>query len=166
VTVGGMNEQRMTLRENADVKIGAFQFRYEAPTKYRQAQARYRNGRLVEGVPATWDIGSDGFVLLLSRSRSWRDSKYVRFEKLKGVYFTQDWDEDVRKKIQGEKSLRDNPTTIHFQDGEACEGYLMGNYQEHSPRFYFFPKDQSGETVYILVERSSVKSIEQMERVG
>ncbi len=164
VAVNDVCERIMPLADNADVRIGAFRFQYERPTEYRQVQVRYRNGRVVEGVPTSWDINSAGFTLIPSRAASWVEAVFIRFEKLRGVYFMQDWDEDVRNNLlKGGRQLRKHPATICFRDDEELPGYLIGDYQEQARRFYFFPKDQSGETVYILVERRGVKSVEQMQ---
>ena len=149
------------LAENADVRIGDFRFQYEAPSEYRHVQAHHENGTIMEGVPASWDIDSTGFTLIPSTAVSWSDAKFIRFDRLKGVYFSRDWDEDVRKELlNSDGSLHDHPATVRFLDGETSDGFLIGNYREEAPRFYFFPKDQSGDTVYVLIERSSVKTVE------
>lgn len=113
-------------------------------------------------MPASWDIYSSGFTLIPSKAPTWLDAKFVSFGKLKGVYFVKDWDEDVRKNLlKRSRKLHRNPASIHFSDGEILPGYLIGEYDPKSKRFYFFPEGQSTDTVYILVERNSVKSVEQ-----
>jgi hypothetical protein len=150
----------MPLSMHARVKIGKFIFQYEQPSEYRQVQVRYKNGKRLEGVPISWDIESDGFIMLPSRARSWVESKFVSFNKIKGVYFMRDWDEDVRKKmLRRGKDLFQHPARIHFSDGETAPGYMIGDYTKHNQRFYFFLQDQSGDVVYILVERSGITKI-------
>ncbi len=150
----------MSLPSHATVEIGQFRFKYEMPSEYRQVQVLYKDGRLVEGVPTSWDISRSGFTLIPSKAPSWIDAKFIRFERLKGVYFVRDWDEDVRSGLlRGVKNLRQHPMTIHFADGEVMSGYSIGDYKEERPRFYFFPEDQTGSTVYVLIERSSVESV-------
>jgi hypothetical protein len=153
---------RMSLNDRARVKIGKFLFQYEQPSEYRQVQVRYKNGKKLEGVPTSWDIESDGFIMLPSRARSWMDAKFIAFSKLKGVYFMREWDEDVRKKLmRGGKDLFKHPATIRFLDREIVPGYLIGDYSQSSRRFYLFPHDQGGDVVYILVERSSTEAIQE-----
>jgi len=150
----------MPLVKNAEVRIGEFHFRYEEPNEYRQMQVRYKSGRVIEGVPTSWDINAEGFTLIPSKAASWNDAKFIRFGKLKGVYFVRDWDEDVREKLlKREKRLHEHPATLRFRDNENLSGYIIGDYKEDMRRFYFFPEDQSGDTVYMLVERSSIKSL-------
>lgn len=164
VAVDDRESFMMPLRMRARVKIGKFTFQYEQPSEYRQVQVRYRNGRRLEGVPTTWDIESNGFIMLPSRARSWVESKFVSFNKIKGVYFMRDWDEDVRKKLlKGGKNLFQHPAKIYFSDGETAHGYMIGDYTAYKRRFYFFPQDQSGEVVYILVERSGITGIAEEE---
>jgi hypothetical protein len=160
IFVNNTRKTSATLNAKTEVEIGEYRFLYEKPSEYRQVQVQYKNGDVVEGVPTSWDINSRGFALIPSTAPSWADARFIRFEKLKGVYFVEDWDKDVRKKmLKGERLLRERPVNIRFQDGEASAGYLLGDYKKQSPRFYYFPKDQSGGVVYILVERSSIDSL-------
>jgi hypothetical protein len=160
VAVDEKQEPVMALSKNAQIRIGKFKFQYEQPSEYRQVQVRYKNGRMLEGAPASWDIGSPGFIMLPSRARSWVEAKFIPFSKVKGIYFMRDWDEDVRKKmLKAGKDLFRRPATISFVDSETVPGYLIGDAAERNERFYFFPQDQSGEVVYILVERNSVRKI-------
>jgi hypothetical protein len=160
VAVNEEQKSIMPMAKNARIKIGKFIFQYEQPSEYRQVQVRYKNGKVLEGVPTSWDIGSNGFIMLPSRARSWIDAKFISFNRVKGVYFMRDWDEDVRKKLlKGARDVFKHPATIHFIDGETAPGYLIGDYSISSQRFYFVPQDQEGNVVYILVERSSTQSI-------
>jgi hypothetical protein len=153
------------LDTNSEVQIGKYRFLYERPSEYRQVQVQYKNGRVIEGVPTSWDIASKGFALIPSTAPSWADARFIRFEKLKGVYFVEDWDKDVRKNmLKSDRFLRKQPVNIRFLNGETAAGYLLGDYKEQSPRFYFFPKDQSGDVVYVLVERTSVDSLKRIKR--
>lgn len=162
VIVNGAHGEIMPLGQKADVQIGEFRFQYERPTEYRQVQARYKDGRTDEGVPATWDINAAGFVLIPSDALSWNEAKFIRFNRLKGVYFMCDWDEDIRRELlKSGDEMRKHPATIDFTDGQTLPGYMIGYNDEKNQRFYFFPEDQSGDTVYILLERSSVKAVKQ-----
>jgi len=163
VSVNAASKESMPLAASAEVEIGMFRFKYEKPTEYRQVQVRYRNGNAVEGVPTSWDIGKSGFTLIPSKAPSWMDAKFVRFDRLKGVYFLEDWDEDIRKKLlKAEKNLKKRLISLRFIDGESIDGSLISDYDEKKSRFYFVPNDQSGDAVYILIERSSIESITQV----
>ena len=160
VIVNDARRDIMPLVKNAEVHIGEFMFQYEKPSEYRQVQVRYKSGKVIEGVPTSWDINAEGFTLIPSKAPSWNDARIIRFGKLKGIYFVRDWDEDIREKLlKREKTLHNHPATVRFTDNEVLPGYLLGGYKEDMRRFYFFPDDQSGDTVYILVERTSIKSL-------
>lgn len=165
VSVNDNKNAIMPLAANARVEIGRFRFKYEMPSEYRQVRALYKSGKVVEGVPTSWDVDKAGFTLIPSKAPSWTHARFIRFGKLKGVYFVCDWDEDVRKNLLNQTRISGKRLmTIHFADGEIMPGHSIGDYKEENPRFYFFPDDQSGDTVYILIERSSVKSVIQGER--
>jgi len=46
-----------------------------------------------------------------------------------------------------------------FHDGEKIIGFTSQNYDPRSPRFYFFPADQTGNTISMVVEREHLKNI-------
>ncbi len=144
------------------VEIGSYAFRFENPHPYKQIVVRYLDGRILKGTPASWDIESDGFSLLPRDALPGStDETYVAFADLKAVYFVRDFDGQIgRKIVSPETQIHGTHMRLTFHDGEVLEGYTSENYTETSPRFYFFPADQSGNTISLVVERHHLKKTE------
>jgi hypothetical protein len=148
------------------IKIGAYTFRFENPHPYRQIVVRYLDGRIMKGTPASWDIETDGFGLLPRDALPGStEEAYITFRNLKAVYFVRDFDGQIGKKLVSPKSqIHGIHMKLTFHDKEEVEGYTSEAYDAESPRFYFFPADQSGNIISILVERENLKNIEIFEK--
>jgi hypothetical protein len=147
------------------IKIGAYEFRFENPHPYRQIVVRYLDGRIVKGTPATWDIESEGFGLLPRDALPGSTEEvFIHFDDLKAVYFVRDFDGGIREKRASPKyHFLGTHMILTFHDGEEMEGYTSEVYDARSPRFYFFPADQSANTMSVLVERKHLKNIEVLD---
>ena len=150
------------------IEIGAYTFRFENAHPYKQIVVRYLDGRILKGTPATWDIESDGFSLLPRDSLPGSDEEiFVSFADLKAVYFVRDFDGQIGKKIVSPASqIRGIHMKLTFHDGEVVDGYTSEGYTPTSERFYFFPADQSGNTISMVVERDNLKNLEIFRRPG
>lgn len=161
-----VNLQKITeptpLSDRDLLEIGTYTFRFENPHPYKQIVVKYLDGRILKGTPATWDIESDGFGLLPRDSLPGSNEEiYVSFSDLKALYFVRDFDGQIGKKIVSPATqIHGLHMLLKFHDDEKMEGYTSQTYSPASPRFYFFPADQSGNTISLLVERKHLKSLE------
>ncbi len=141
------------------IQIGVYTFRFENPHPYKQIVVRYLDGRILKGTPTTWDIESRGFHLLPRDALPGsKEETLILFKDLKAVYFVRDFDGHIGKKMASRKGrIRGVHMELTFQDGEKMEGSTSETYDPGSPRFYFFPADQSGNAISLLVERENLK---------
>ncbi len=147
------------------IEIGAYTFRFENPHPFKQIVVKYLDGRILKGTPSTWDIESDGFGLLPRDALPGSSEEiFVPFADLKAVYFVRDFDGQLGKKIVSPASqIRGVHMRLTFHDGEQMEGYSSESYNPSCSRFYFFPADQTGNTISMVVERTNLKNIELLE---
>jgi hypothetical protein len=147
------------------IEVGAYTFRFENPHPYRQIVVKYFDGRILKGTPSTWDIDSDGFNLLPRDALPGSSEEiYVSFSDLKAVYFVRDFDGQIgRKIVSPAKQIHGLHMLVKFHDNEKIEGYTAQSYSPASPRFYFFPADQSGNTISMLVERQHLRKVKVIE---
>lgn len=161
-----INMQKITeptpLSDKDLVEIGAYTFRFEHPQPYKQIVVRYLDGKIEKGTPATWDIESDGFGLLPRDALPGSTEEiFVSFCDLKAVYFVRDFDGQIGKKIVSpETQLHGTRMKLTFNDGEVIVGSTAQTYNSQSARFYFFPADQSGNTISMVVEREHLRNLE------
>jgi len=160
-----INLQKITeptpLSDKDLVEIGAYTFRFENPHPYKQIVVRRLDGRIEKGTPATWDIESDGFGLLPRDALPGSSEEiFISFSDLKAVYFVRDFDGQIGKKLASpETQILGIRMRLIFHDGEKIIGFTSQNYDPRSPRFYFFPADQTGNTISMVVEREHLKNI-------
>lgn len=147
------------------LEIGAYTFRFENPHPYKQVVVRYLDGRILKGTPASWDIEADGFNLLPRDALPGSSEEiYVPFAHLKAVYFVRDFDGVIGKKIISPASqIRGVHMKLIFHDGEQMDGYTSEGYTPDSPRFYFFPSDQGGNIISLVVERQNLKTFQALD---
>jgi len=161
-----INLQKITeptpLSDKDLVEIGAYTFRFENPHPYKQIVVRYLDRRIAKGTPATWDIESDGFGLLPRDALPGSTEEiFVSFADLKAVYFVRDFDGQIGKKLESpETQILGIRMRLTFHDGERIVGFTAQAYDPTSSRFYFFPADQSGNTISMLVEREPLRNLE------
>jgi len=147
------------------IEVGAYTFRFENPHPYKQIVVRYLDGRMLKGTPASWDIEGDGFGLLPRDALPGSNEEiYVSFSDLKAVYFVRDFDGQIGKKIVSPATqMHGVHMLLTFHDKEKIEGYTSQAYSATSARFYFFPADQTGNTISLLVERKHLRKIDILE---
>jgi hypothetical protein len=161
-----INMQKITeatpLSDKDLVEIGAYTFRFEHPQPYKQIVVRYLDGKIEKGTPATWDIDSEGFGLLPRDALPGSTEEiFISFCDLKAVYFVRDFDGQIGKKlVSPETQLHGVRMKLTFHDGEVIVGATAQAYNPHSPRFYFFPTDQTENTISMVVEREHLQDLE------
>jgi hypothetical protein len=164
-----INMQKLTeptpLSDKDLLEIGAYTFRFENPHPYKQIVVRYLDGRIEKGTPATWDIESDGFGLLPRDALPGStEETFIAFADLKAIYFVRDFDGQIGKQIESpETQIRGICMKLTFHDGEQVVGFTMQTYDQASDRFYFFPADQTGNTISMVVEREHLLNAEIMD---
>ena len=150
------------------IEIGAYTFRFENAHPYKQIVVRFLDGRIEKGTPATWDIESDGFGLLPRDALPGSTEEiFVSFCDLKAVYFVRDFDGQIGRKMESpETQIRGIHMKLTFYDGEQVDGFTAQTYDPVSERFYFFPSDQTGNTISMVVERANLENLEIMSPPG
>ena len=108
------------------------------------------------------NIDSDGFGLLPRDALPGSTEEiFVSFADLKAVYFVRDFDGQIGKKLESpETQILGIRMRLTFHDGERIVGFTAQAYDPASSRFYFFPADQSGNTISMLVEREPLRNLE------
>ena len=72
-----------------------------------------------------------------------------------------DFDGQIGKKLESpETQILGIRMRLTFHDGERIVGFTAQAYDPASSRFYFFPADQSGNTISMLVEREHLRNLE------
>jgi len=151
--------RRKEIGDRDILSIGDFTFLYRCPDVQRQTIVRFTDGRSIRGVLVSWDIDSPTFEFLPKDAPSMDARMVIEFSELKAVFF-------VRKKSRfsvdrffaSTRASSGRPVEIIFSDGELQEGYMVGEANEWSKRFYLIPKEL-GEIALVLVERSAVQNI-------
>ena len=167
-----LNMQKITastsLSDKDLIEIGAYTFRFEHAQPYKQVVVRYLDGRIEKGTPATWDIESEGFGLLPRDALPGSTEEiFVSFCDLKAVYFVRDFDGQIGKKlVSPETQMHGVRMRLTFHDYEVIVGSTAQNYNPNSARFYFFPTDQSGNTISMVVEREHLRNLVPLDHNG
>jgi hypothetical protein len=155
-------EEEIMLQDRDIVTIGAFQFLY-SNSHLKQVVVHFKNGSVKQGVPFTWNIEDDGFVLRVEGRDAEQMPLHVPFRELKGVFFVKDFDREIARKMKlSVIYAKKDHIKVKFRDGETIEGYTMQKYDATSPRFFMTPKVEPGKyenNLCILVERASTKRI-------
>ena len=130
----------------------------------------YKDGDTKQGVPLSWNIEDDGFLMRPEGDGAEALQMYIPFRDLKGVFFVKHFDKEIARKINVSAiSARKDHIAVHFRDGEKIEGYTLRDYDPKSPRFLMVPKeekDKEESNLCILVERKSTKSINVLAKHG
>jgi pSer/pThr/pTyr-binding forkhead associated (FHA) protein len=144
------------------IEIGVFQFLYSV-SHLQQVVVHFKDGSASHGVLQTWDMEGDSFSLLHRDKAGNETATHIDFSELKGIFFIQEYDEKIAKKIRRRaKSGQKDHIVVEFLDGERLEGHTIGRYVPETPRFLIAPlskKKEDQNILYVLVERSFTKSV-------
>jgi len=164
----GINEEIM-LQDGDIVDIGDYQFLY-SNSYMKQVVVHYKDGDVKYGVPLSWNIYDDGFMLQPVGEDAAKLLVHIPFRDLKGVFFVKAFDKEIAKKIKQSSVYRHKDhIVVKFKDGEIIEGYTVRHYDGKTPRFFMVPKvepQKEENNICILVERRFTKGIKVLERVG
>jgi len=147
---------------NRDVlSIGDYVLTYKCPELYRETLLEFIDGRRIRGVLISWDIDAPVFEFLPKGAPSIDARMIVEFSELKSVSFIRQAGRFSRWGLSNlfKKPANGRPLEVIFEDGDLLEGYMVGEENEWSKRFYLIPKEQS-EVALVLVERSAVQAVD------
>ncbi len=152
-------DYRKEISDKDIVSIGGYTFLYRCPDVQRQTIVRFVDGRSIRGVLVSWDIDGSVFEFLPKDAPSLDARMVIEFSELKAVFFIR-----KIKRFSGERLFSSSrpssgrPVEIIFSDGELIEGYMIGEANEWSERFYLIPKER-GDIALMLIERSAIQNI-------
>jgi hypothetical protein len=154
-----VHTQRKEITDKDILAIGDFVILYRCPEIFRETIVRFADGRSMRGVLVSWDIDAPSFEFLPKGTPSLDARMVIAFSELKAIFF-------VRRAsrfpggnlIGGERRPAGQPVEVIFEDGELLEGYVIGEADEWSKRFYLIPRERS-EIALVLVERSATRNI-------
>ncbi len=162
-------DDEVKLNDRDILQIGSFQFIY-SNSHLKQVVVHYRDGDVKYGIPLTWNINEDGFVLRPEGEGAEDLQMYIPFRDLKGVFFVKHFDKEIAKKMKlSNIYAKKERVVIKFKDGERMEGFTVQSYDPKAPRFFVIPRAEEGKeenNICVLVERRFTKSIEVMPRTG
>jgi hypothetical protein len=127
----------------------------------RKLVLHYKNKKVMKGVTYKLDMNSLGFYLVPVEPMGEQERIYVHFSDLKAIYFVRDFEGkfDPSQAVQ-ERSAEGQDVRIAFEDGEIIEGWTIHHFDPSCQRFFMFPKEDKGNNISILVERSALKGLE------
>ncbi len=149
------------LRHFDKIKLGQFEFRYEAPKLLRQAVLYYLNGDVSQGWLLGWNIGAEGFHFQPRGDRE--KESYVRFYELKAVAFVRDFDGELTERLLSIKAPRSgHRVRIFFADQEELTGYIL-DWKQPGEKFYLFPDAMGDNVLFFLIEEHAVANLSLLE---
>ncbi|GAB4344773.1 MAG: hypothetical protein Kow0099_24450 [Candidatus Abyssubacteria bacterium] len=155
-------DEEVKLQDRDLIDIGGYQFIY-SNSHLKQVVVHYKDGDVRYGIPLTWNIEEEGFVLRPEGKGAEEMQVYIPFRDLKGVFFVKHFDKEIAKKMKVASIFaRKDHVFIEFKDGEKIEGFTVQDYKPDSPRFFVVPKKEPGKddnNICILVERRFAKDI-------
>jgi hypothetical protein len=157
-----VEDEEVKLQDRDIIDIGAYQFIY-SNSHLKQVVVHYKDGDVRYGIPLTWNIEEEGFLLRPEGKGSAELQIYIPFRDLKSVFFVKDFDKEIarRMKFSSIYAQKDH-IIIEFRDGEKIDGYTVRDYDPKASRFFMVPKvevEKEENNICILVERRFTKKI-------
>jgi len=151
--------RRKEIGDKDILAIGDFVILYRCPEIFRETIVRFVDGRALRGVLVSWDIDAPSFEFLPKGAPSSDAKMVIGFSELKAIFFLRRVGRFSGTGLIGsEHHASGQPAEIIFEDGELLEGYVVGEADEFSDRFYLIPRERS-EFALVLVERSATQNI-------
>lgn len=127
----------------------------------RKLVVHFKNNRVVKGTTYKLDPNSLGFYLVPMEPEGDEDRKYIHFSDLKAIYFVRDFE----GKFDRSEAAQDYPaegqeSKVAFEDGEIIEGRTLHHFDPSCLRFFLKPKENKGNNISVLIERSALKGLE------
>jgi hypothetical protein len=147
------------LKHLDQVKLGAFEFRYEEPLPLQQVVLYFLSGEVLQGWLLEWDLEKDGFHFIERTEDAQPAEKYARFYELKAVAFVRDFDGEVTKNLLSLRMPKDGHRVyIMFADEEEMSGHIL-EWEPSGDKFYFFPHSMGLNLMFLLIERHTVTEL-------
>jgi hypothetical protein len=160
---GSVIDAEVKLGDRDIIKIGDVQFAY-SNSPLKQVVVHYKDGDVRFGIPLTWNIEEDGFLLRPEGKSATELQMYIPFKDLKGVFFVKGFDKEIAKKIDWSSIYaKKDHIIVEFLDGEELDGYTIQDYNPNTSRFFVVPRTESGKeenNICVLVERLFTRRIE------
>ncbi len=127
----------------------------------RKLVLHFRNKKIIKGTTYKLDTHSLGFHLVPVEPAGNDERMYVHFSDLKAIYFVRDFE----GKFDPSEAVHDYPAEgqearVMFDDGEIIEGRTLHHFDPSCLRFFIAPKENRGNNISVLVERSCLKGLE------
>jgi hypothetical protein len=127
----------------------------------RKMIVRFRNNRDLKGTTYKLDINSQGFYLVPLEPLKGQERLFVYFSDVKAINFVRDFEGRFRPdEVASAQATEGQEMRVAFQDGEIIEGRTLHHFDPSCQRFYMVPKEDTGNIISILIERSALKGIE------
>lgn len=123
---------------------------------------RYKDGHVLRGVCYALNIRDTGFHLDIvdDEENVTNKTEQVRFSDIKAVFYVKSFDGKFdRHHRYAEWTPQGSEIVVEFEDGEVVRGFSLHSHDESSDRFHLIPKEQSGNNISVLVERSAVAGV-------
>jgi hypothetical protein len=160
VIVNGMPRTGGVQLINFDnLKLGAFEYRYEVPTPLTQTILYFLDGEVMQGWPLSWGHEAEGFRFLSRGHLPDRKEMYVRFYELKVTAFVRDFEGELTKRLRSPKAPRSGHLVkLVFPDEEVISGFVL-DWKNLGPKFYLFPDAMGDNVMFFFIDRHTLKDI-------
>lgn len=142
----------------------------EEPTRQKRERqkliVRTKKGERFYGMCFALNKNSPGFHLDLQNKNGMplNQTKHVLFNDIKAVFYVKSFDGRFNpEEHQAETIPKNSPVAIEFDDGETVLGRPVHATWRDDPRFFVIPEDRDDNNIMILVERSAVVAIHDVE---
>jgi len=124
--------------------------------------AHFKTGKIVKGTAYKVDPMGEGFHMLRVGGRHHGQRYYIPFQEMKAVFHVKDFSggSNVPKSAPDRHVSSGNEVKVYFKDGEIIDGFVHARYNAESARFSLIPKNQAGNNISIIIERTSVDRVE------
>ncbi len=127
---------------------------------------RTKKGEIYYGMCFALNKNSQGFHLDLQNKNGMplNKTQHVLFNDIKAVFYVKSFDGRFNPEEYQPESIPVNPPiAIEFGDGETLLGRPVHATWRDDPRFFIIPEERDGNNIMILVERSAVTAIHDVE---
>ena len=153
--------------EKPEVKIWGAQ---EEPTRQKRERqkliVRTKKGERYYGMCFALNKNSPGFHLDLQNKNGLplNRTQHVLFNDIKAVFYVKSFDGRFNpEEFQPESIPRNKIVAIEFDDGETVLGRPVHATWQEDPRFFVVPEERDSNNIMILVERSAINAIHDVE---
>ena len=142
----------------------------EEPTRQRRERnkliVRNKKGEIYYGMCFALNKNATGFHLDLQSKNGLPLNRtlHIMFNDIKAVFYVKSFDGRFNPEEYPQDTIpRNPPVAIEFEDGETVLGRPVHASWREEPRFFIMPEEQDSNNIMILVERSAVASIHDLD---